>query len=275
MQKIFDDDHIKVIYTKEDLENFRNEVNNGNSFSDMYIYLANDMILEEGSEWNPIGKYFADNNATSKPFNGIFDGNNHKIENLHINNENEKYNGLFGYNTGKIKNIQISTTSNIVGNGNEGAIVGYNKGEISSCISQAKIQSTGNNVGGVVGKNEGNVIGCKNIGTIINSAQTTGGVVGWNCKNGIIENCYNEGNISTLYQMAGGIAGSNDGTVRKSWNKANIQTTSYTIGGIVGSNNGTIEETYNQRKCDFFRLFFQFSRNNEFGNRRDSRRQLC
>lgn len=88
------------------------------NFSDCEIVLANDIDLstvchpadESGAaevNWTPIG------NDASHAFAGMFDGNGHTIEGLHINETGSweantvLYKGLFGNNSGTIKNIIV------------------------------------------------------------------------------------------------------------------------------------------------------------------------
>ena len=69
------------IHTEEELKYIHNHLN--------YNYeLANDIELTE--EWIPIG-------TKENPFTGSFDGKNHKIVNLKINDSTLEYAGLFGY----------------------------------------------------------------------------------------------------------------------------------------------------------------------------------
>ena len=113
----------------EDLKNFRDEVNNGNTFDGKYIVLTNDILLGKDEEWIPIGVY--DSSSTNpvdeinKPFKGIFDGNGHKIDNIYIDGNNRAV-GLFGLIINSvIKNIGIGQNSTITGGTATGGVVGY------------------------------------------------------------------------------------------------------------------------------------------------------
>ena len=86
-------------YTKSDLEAFRDDVNNGNTYAGKTVVLMNNIDLGN-EEWTPIG------NSTNK-FQGNFNGQNHTISNLKITSGND-YVGLFGYTTnGHISNLTI------------------------------------------------------------------------------------------------------------------------------------------------------------------------
>ena len=66
------------INTAQDLWDFAEEVNNGNTFEGVTVFLTNDIDLgcDEENQWIPIGV------LTS--FEGVFDGKNYKISGLYI-----------------------------------------------------------------------------------------------------------------------------------------------------------------------------------------------
>ena len=70
-----------LIYTEDDLNQIRFN-------PDSYYLLKNDITLTEN--WNPIG-------TAGNPFRGGFDGGNHKIKRLNINQNSEDAVGFFGY----------------------------------------------------------------------------------------------------------------------------------------------------------------------------------
>lgn len=131
------------------------------NFSDCEIVLANDIDLssvcypanENGTaevSWTPIGD-------ATHAFAGMFDGNGHTIEGLHIN-ETESwkantvlYKGLFGNNSGTIKNIIV--TGNVTITNNE-------KGPSSSTALAIK------GTGGIVGSSSGVIQSCGFAGTV-------------------------------------------------------------------------------------------------------------
>lgn len=122
------------INTAQDLWDFAAEVNNGNTFEGVTVYLMANIDLEcdENNQWIPIGNCSvdagnqADTTSDKNPFSGIFEGNNHTISRIYIDKE-QNYMGLFGYNQGTIKNVILkdsyikSTKSYIAG------ITAYNK----------------------------------------------------------------------------------------------------------------------------------------------------
>ena len=206
--KVIDNDNILKIETAEELESFRDEVNRGNNFKNKVAILMNDITLTEN--WMPIG-YIDDNNIIK--FSGDFNGLNHKINNLNINNPNKLYQGLFANigSEGKVNSITVNGT--VIGGMYVGAIAGYNEGNIRNCGNETSVSNeySGDEpnhfVGGISGYNyNGEINGSYNKGIIEVMKYSSGGITGKN-DNGIIKNCYNTGNISAERGEAGGISG--------------------------------------------------------------------
>lgn len=232
---VISDEKILKIDTIDELEKFRDSVNNGNNYSGWYIYLNNDLKIYENSSWIPIG-YYNDENDNAY-FNGIFDGRDHNIM-LNINNEDGMYQGMFAYNLGTIKNVEISEDSNIKAKGTVGFIAAFNKGIIQNCTNNGNIDCSNTNIGGIVGKNDGDVLECENYAKIKNNANTNGGIIGWNLENGVVKRCSNNGEIISAGTNIGGIIGANSGkSVRECFN-SNIIHGNLIVGGIVGNNSG-------------------------------------
>lgn len=193
------------ISTREELIQFSEDVNSGNTFEGETIYLKNDIDLNgsEENQWIPIGR-------KNKPFKGTFEGNGHSISGIYISNGKVEDKGLFGYNEGTIRNIGVKNAIlDIVecnGSINLGTIVGRNIGTIQYCYNSSNIITEVNSehaytyIGGIVGCNEGIIEFCYNIGNmqlnITNAAQICAGtIVGHTNENSNIRNCYNIGNI--------------------------------------------------------------------------------
>lgn len=208
------------INTAQDMWDFAKEVNSGNTFEEVTVYLTADIDLgcNENNQWIPIGQY---NQEEASGFNGIFDGQEHSINGLYIDTE-ESYQGLFGFNTGIIKNTNI-IDGYICGINYVGGIVGHNYGDtgyeglIYNC-SYSGIIYGGKNygsglmgcdcVGGIVGYNyKGTIENCKSFGRIMTIAggSQTGGITGLN-SHGIISNCLNS---AILTASSGGGLGRN------------------------------------------------------------------
>ena len=241
------------IRNEEELKEFMNEVNSGNSFENQYVYLLEDIDLNN-QEWDVIGNYTDDSN--NKAFSGIFEGNNKIINGININKNEEENIGLFAYNTGIIRDLKIEGGS-ITGLSRVGGIVSINKGTIENChnnINTMTITSTSGG-GGIVASNRGGtIIYCSNKSNIIASqAGYVGGIAGGVQTNSKISNCYNTGNIQGGYDV-GGIAGSleENTQIKCCYNTGNIEGTDMgrnegntNTGGIVGYLNGNINCCYN------------------------------
>ena len=223
--EIIEQSNMLKISTAEELKTFRDDVNKGNTYEGWYIYMTNNITLDNEEEWTPIGKY--DSTSTNpddevnKCFMGIFDGKFHKISNLNINST-EKGKGLFAI-------IKQATIKNL----------GIDSGNISSSSS----------IGGIVGYayNNAKIINCYNNATITGGDRYVGGIVGYARINVSIENCYNSGTIIGKYN-AGGISGEiNDSKILNCYNIGNINATETPIGGISGViiNNSSIINSYN------------------------------
>ena len=252
---VIDSDNVIEIGPDE-FANFRDDVNNGNSYEGKAVLLTSDITLS--GEWEPIG--FIDSNTdeknpeteNNKPFKGIFDGCNHTINNLKISSTDNKYNGLFSFVVdGTIRNITIGKESEISGSQGAG-VVGYLygfEGNISNCVNYADT-----NYAGIVVNISGQhtISSCKNYGTITGR----GGIVGssngtdWeqfeNVSNTII-NCGNYGNISnSTSRSCGGIVGYFKGNICDCCNKGEVKNTVRYTGGIAGVLDlGKAENCYN------------------------------
>lgn len=203
-------DVLYEITSLEELEEFGNLVNNGDSFEGKYVELKSDINLSNVTSWTPIG-------TESNSFKGIFNGNNHAISNINVDNE-DNYQGLFGNNAGIIENLTIESGT-IKGTYKIGGIVGNNLGIISNCINKAVVEGTEYHIGGVCGYSSGN-----------------------------IQKCYNYGDCSAISTSLAGIAGRNDGDIKFCGNNGNLVGESYSVGGITGNFGGVgkISSCYNK-----------------------------
>ena len=247
---IIDNNNILKITSEEEFKKFKDDIIKGDSFDNKAVILMNDITLTE--DWTPIG-YISDENIVK--FNGIFNGLNHKINNLNINNPQKLYQGLFANtgNSAKINSVVI--TGSVIGGKYVGAISGYNEGSIRNCGNEASVTSQYNIegdynplCGGIVGYNyDGNINGCYNNGEISSNNWSTGGIAG-KSENGVIKNCYNSAMISSSGETAG-ICGVVDNTkLYNLYNTGNIQSNSSVTGGIAGkvSNNSSVRNVYNR-----------------------------
>jgi len=218
-----------------------------------------------------------------KDFKGVYNGNNHTIDNIYVNKTYSNSNvGVFESNRGEIHNVDIKdmdikgadetgfiglnrgevhnvNTSGYIGfdidafdslgdvsydSSGKGGIVGDNRGEISKSYSEATI--VGDSIGGLVGTNRGELYQSFFTGTLDVKGSNSGGVVGIN-NGGDISESYSKSDISSSDGVRiGGLVGfnTNGGDISKSYVIGDISGDDR-IGGIVGDNSeSSIHETY-------------------------------
>ncbi len=202
-----------------------------------YYQLGNDIEIT-ADNWTPIGNY-------NRPFNGVFDGAGHVVTGLKSAGTAYDYIGLFGYNVGTVKNLTVNG-SLTDGDGDVGILCGYNDGTIQSCTASGSINSTANR-GGLVGYNNSNgqILECSaNVKIEGDTNNSAGGLVGSN--HGTIKYSYAAGNVSGN-NYVGGLAGYNgsSGNITCSYTSETVtgNNGSY-VAGFVGDNDGNITYSY-------------------------------
>lgn len=239
-------DNYYQITTEGELRWFAEAVNN-NGDTSSNARLMNDITLDKTTQWTPIGT-----DADGRRFTGTFDGQNHTITGLYIDDSSKDYVGLFGcigknsLATGTVKNVTLAD-SYVRGNEFIGGICGWNKGgTLQDCHNTGTVSGT-TNVGGVCGKNDsGTVDGCYNSGTV-SAGFFVGGVCGINNNGSTLKNSYNTGKVSCTNDNVGGVCGWNDAsTVQGCYNTGTVSGRE-SVGGVCGQNSGkgTVQECYN------------------------------
>ena len=230
-----------IITKAEELEWFRNEVNNG-QYSICAKIADNVEVIDMSTvchaadasknlgelSWVPIG--------VGNAYTGTFDGSGKTISNLYIKTENQQA-GLFGYTfqstiknltfenanvtntelyTGilvgdagyqtTLQNIKISTNKCQVIGGKDytGGIAGSLDGNANNCVNYATVQGI-KDVGGLFGYYDraGNsMTACANYGKVTASSQNAGGLVGY-FSDGTIQDCANYGAVTGTDRVAG------------------------------------------------------------------------
>jgi len=286
-QKLEDDKKVyakwkSVIKTIDDLKSIRNDPT-------LTYVLTTDIDLG-GIEWKPIDfsgvfygndhiiKNFKITNTYSSDKYGLFGKNNGVIYNLGVedfeisvkstsSNNGAHAGGLVGSNYGTINNSYATgnVTAETYKYASAGGLVGENEGTISNCYATGNVTSTifsslSAKAGGLVGSNSGTISNSYATGTITSTSSPgiadAGGLVGFNYSLGIISNSYATGNVSATTSSsydtdAGGLVGSNYGTISNSYATGNVtaKSSSYhddsSAGGLVGENYGnTISNSY-------------------------------
>ncbi|MBQ9526220.1 MAG: InlB B-repeat-containing protein, partial [Fretibacterium sp.] len=213
------------------------EVNGGNFYTNTHFRLTAE-LRNIDEDWTPIGQSY------SRSFNGIFNGDGHRVT-YKISNSTDTYQGLFGCldTGGTIKNLYVYATisgggmycggiagwvstscaikncsslvtlSSTVTEGFLGGIAGCNTGVTEYCTAQGNITNGGNeniHVGGIVGLNQsGTVSRCSGLVWVGSTRNYVGMVVGDNK-----EDTYAVGTVvdcNYLADMAGGHKGVGNG----------------------------------------------------------------
>ncbi|MDR1447462.1 MAG: S-layer homology domain-containing protein [Candidatus Ancillula sp.] len=262
----------KIIKTPDELAEIAVIVNYGNSLlassihgaaglavdKDVYLKLGNDIDLTDykgvwrspnGEKkyhgWNPIG-----DSETDAPFVSHFDGDNHVISNLAIDDPSSENIGLFGFaSNAEIKNIEI-LNANIIGDGSVGILLGYATESTKISNSHATGNVKGDSlIGGLVGLSEhsSTISNSHATGSVIsdNNSSFVGGLVGSSDSDSTVSNSYATSSVvGSNSSFVGGLVGSNDNssTVSNSYATGDVTGAGgERFGGLVGSNdNGSV-----------------------------------
>ena len=241
-----EDENTFYISTAAEFAGLAYLVNSGkDSFFGDTIYLCEDINLS-AHKWVPIG--FGD-----KYFEGHFNGDNHQITGVYVNETSKDNVGLFG---------QVRTNWN-----EEGGMVTVKAAYIQNIVLEDSYIGGKNNVGGIVGnatmiftgdtsreKTTYNIqvfiSNCVNYAEVYASTSNAGGIVGTLTKqNVIVQDCVNFGHVRSN-SNAGGIVGEvASGMVIYNANHGTVTGTS-NLGGIVGhvkkiETNSRVHNNYN------------------------------
>ena len=221
---------------------FANEVDNGDSFEGKTIKLDTDIILPEGTNWEPIG-----DNRTEKAFSGTFDGQNHLISGAKKSSfdgsvfGSEEGWGIFSLLDGAtVKNLRLENEVFASYTVISGTVAGYaqNTNFENIEISNSKISGYNWYTGGVVGWASGNCTfkdikldETVSVGSLWDShGQNAGGIAGGVSGSGtyLIEDC----DIACVLDVI------NDVTSNYKWYI-------YRVAGMIIGDTNTTETSYN------------------------------
>lgn len=159
--------------------------------------------------------------------------------------------GIVGYANNNVTIINSINRANLRGSKYVGGVAGITfYGTNLNNISCIDANISGNEyVGGLVGYSDSQIENSYNTSNIKGN-KYIGGIVGTNYKTGNINSSYNKGKIEVLEDCAGGITGTNDGTISNCYNVAEINSSladGLKIGGICGQNSSDsfINSSYN------------------------------
>lgn len=231
-----------VIATAQQLAYLAQDVHSGNTYEGYYFKLAADIDLAQRL-WLPIGTgYEADNGKFEaygkKPFMGNFDGDNHVVANLYMDNSGIDGSnsvvgagGLFGNVEGgvTIENVVVFNGAVETGGWGIGGLIGRANGgseemTIRNCHVIESRVTAGTRFGGLIGiiNDNVNIIGCSVNKTDVvqvnaefhgwGSSAGAGGLVGYSergtdRKPSTISDCYAYTNVNAFDSDVGGIIG--------------------------------------------------------------------
>ena len=194
--------------------------------------------FNDGKGWIPIG-------TMTRPFRGLFEGNEFAVKGLTINDPGLEGAGLFGSVTaGVIGNLGVENV-NISGSTRVGGITGNmasasasspERATIVNCYVTGTLVAAGNNAGGLVGST--NVVTIQESYAIVDvtGVDHVGGIVGqFAGDSSIVANCYTAGSVKGN-TFVGGIAGRQVLAVKAISNNFTTATIegSAPMGGILG-----------------------------------------
>lgn len=269
-----------VIRTPEEMMAFIEIVNSMSAsslpFTGKTVKLGNDIDMKEyEGSIVPIQKFW-----------GTFDGQNHKIKNLHIVSDLE-YAGLFSRTYRSETNAEECTViKDLILEGGSvestyspgynahfgavGAFVGYFQGKIINCHNRGcNVSGEAQGVGGIVGycnTTQQPIWGCSNSAEITGTGLfyntwyggNVGGIIGYAYMGYGIAGCYNTGDIVSS-QYGGGIVGNcnesaiygcyNDADVTAFYNKDDVFYNKYGAGAFAGRTYISHTDNYGVWSC--------------------------
>lgn len=216
------EDNAYPIANADDLKDFRDQVNSGNTTLNGYLMANIDLDYEN---WTPIG-------TSSNRYGGTFDGQGYRVDGLYVSQVSTIPAGLFAFTDGALI-CNLGLSGKINGGSFAGGFVGNAKNTtIASSYNKCTVVGYGPSAG-IVGGMTGNsfIISCYNKGLVSNTSSKdisfNGGLVGIGADKSILSYCYNTGTVNAPNGSAGGIAGS----IAREFLLLN----SYNIGTVSGS----------------------------------------
>lgn len=239
-----------AVDSAEGLNWFAAYVNGGYNFAGKVVALAADVDLA-GAEWTPVGTLDA-------KFNGVFDGQNNKIENLKIDSEGAV--AMFAYvgeeaafKNVTLENVDIKSARNAAGLlfcNYKDASAAYNGGNllIENVTVSGNIECPNYAAGIAFDLANVTMKNCVNNANVV--AGASAGLVAWIEKNGVLENVVNNGNVFGG-TTAAGIANRFGGSIKNATNNGEITAEGpMPVAGIVAVNltTSTYDYCYNYGK---------------------------
>ncbi|NIJ41979.1 filamentous hemagglutinin family protein [Parvibaculum indicum] len=242
--------------------------------------LANDIDASGTAGWNgglgfdPIGN---DDDPSDIKFTGSFDGQDNTISGLTISRPGEEWVGLFGNaenatfsnlvlsggsvtggdGTGSLLGelyggsiTSVSTSTTVAGAGFTGGLAGVLQyGTITLSSASGDVTGSGAGIGGLAGVTLGMDISRSYATGAVSGAGGVGGLLGslgYASADGVLDQSFATGAVTSSADWAGGLVGSNEGTITNSYATGAVTGTGTAnhIAGFVGQNYGSIGTSY-------------------------------
>ena len=246
------DDQGQTIYNTDNEKGLKNlaKLVNEEGKTDIDITLTGNITLT--GEWTPIG-------TESQPYTGTFDGGNHTITGLKIDQSGTDNVGLIGRlgSGGKVQDVTL-TEVNVTGGTYVGGIAGQTDGTVENCSVNGTVTGQ-NQTGGIVGRNFSTISGCSAEGTVTGNTNV-GGISGLCVPNydtgtgsligSTIEGCHSTAAVSGISSVGGVVGNLGNGcSLMACYSTGNVTATiTYghaNVGGVVGINGqGTVTACY-------------------------------
>jgi len=233
-----------IIQTLDELQGMENDLTGryalGNS-----IDASATATWNGGAGFRPVGVGpFSSGPPSSFYFSGTFDGLDHHIDDLTINQPSEYFLGLFGAtdSSATIRNLGMHGGS-VVGRGSVGSIAGANAGTVSRVYASTTVLGQ-LSVGGLIAHNTG-VIADSHATGAVSGNSSVGGLVGYSWS-GTITDSYATGAISGTTSSSfalGGLVGQHFATITNSYASGAVTGRS-SVGGLIGDNYGAVSSSY-------------------------------
>ena len=236
-----------LIYNTDQLDQLAADVNNGTPYENVWFKLMDDLDYTNKT-YTPIGcVYFDGTVIVERRFCGVFFGNNHSINNVTINSQDDCC-GLFGFvgYRGIIYDLTLGGNSSIVSLGNAGGIAGevWHDANIINChvgenvlisvhpVASGSAYAPGD-LGGIAGHSFGKILGCVSKATINNGGiaktENLGGIVGYLGSAGWVDNCRFLGTVEGTLHV-GDVVGYSNGTITYNYYHTTVR-----HGGVDGN----------------------------------------
>ena len=209
---------------------------------DKYFIQTSDIDASSSQDWYEGKGFPAIGISIQESFCGHYNGQNHTIDQLFINNPDSRFQGLFGFaHFATIENIRV-TNVNITGEEYCGGLAGRSQSStVTNCFSSGFVNGE-TSIGGLVGHNHIDSFINNCISTVSVSGSTAGGLVGYNQWSSTINNSYSRGNVEGSESL-GGLVGYNGGSsnynsyIDNCYSTSNVIGSGSYIGGLIGCDN--------------------------------------